>query len=147
MVPTAGHPLRGEPFTNPLQHHPSPQILLGMVEFEEMDSCDRGWLWSPHASSPWCLELPMGWDSDLSVPVPTAPSLGWGLSLQALDKHFHEELSQVVSSIKFIKESIPRSNSLRGPCVTAWLALGQSTSFVHSLPWTASPTQLLSCHK
>ena len=75
----------------------------------------------------------MGWDSDLSVPVPTAPSLGWGLSLQALDKHLHEELYQVVSSNKFIKESIPRSNSLRGACVTAWLALGQSTSFVSSL--------------
>lgn len=44
----------------------------------------------------------MDWDSDLSVLVPTAPSLKRGLLLQALDKHLSEEWKhQVHKGISF----------------------------------------------
>lgn len=58
----------------------------------------------------------MDWASDLSVLVPTAPSLEYGLLLQALDKHLSEELKHQVHKGIFFKVILPVGS--------LWLLLG-----------------------
>ena len=75
MVATAGWHLGDEPCTGPLMTEDGSSPIP-----------------SPHDawSYLWAGTL------DLSVLVPTAPSLGWELPLQGLDQHLHEQLKYQV---------------------------------------------------